>query len=161
MTDTLSTTPAPLVTRAALEAFTQRQRSHDTVLAMLETCKADFPLDLHLRRPEEIGPRYRSDQHTRIEKKAGTAQGIRNSSAQGASNSAWVCIFPSSPPGCRGAEAVRETDDCMAASSAPTWQCSSGDRRSSCCCRDGLMEVMGAYACTNIDPRQDEQMGLG
>ena len=26
---------------------------------MLETCKPDFPLDLHLRRPEEIGPRYR------------------------------------------------------------------------------------------------------
>jgi len=85
---------APLVTRAALAAFTQRLverfapeqvilfgsmargearwdsdadilvvmpfegRSRDTVLAMLETCKPDFPLDLHLRRPEEIGPRY-------------------------------------------------------------------------------------------------------
>lgn len=34
-------------------------RSRDTVLAMLETCKADFPLDLHLRRPREIAPRYR------------------------------------------------------------------------------------------------------
>jgi hypothetical protein len=38
------------------------------------------------------------NQHTRIGKKAGSAQGIRNSSANGASKSAWVCIFPSSPP---------------------------------------------------------------
>ncbi|MCS5693604.1 nucleotidyltransferase domain-containing protein [Cyanobium sp. FGCU-6] len=95
MTDILNATPAPLVTRAALEAFTQRLverfapeqvilfgsmargearwdsdadivvvmpfegRSRHTVLAMLETSKPDFPLDLHLRRPEEIGPRYR------------------------------------------------------------------------------------------------------
>jgi uncharacterized protein len=95
MTAATSATPDPLVTREALEAFTQRLverfapeqvilfgsqvrgearwdsdadilvvmpfegRSRDTVLAMLETCKADFPLDLHLRRPEEIGPRYR------------------------------------------------------------------------------------------------------
>lgn len=92
---TTNSTPAPLVTRAALDAFTQRLvdqfapekvilfgsqargdarldsdadilvvmpfegRSRDTVLALLETCKPDFPLDLHLRRPEEIGPRYR------------------------------------------------------------------------------------------------------
>lgn len=83
------------------------------------------------------------DQHTRIEKKAGTAQGIRNSSAKGASKSAWVCIFPSSPPGCRGAEAARETDDCIAVSSAPTWLRSSADRLSNWCCSDGLMDVMG------------------
>jgi len=34
-------------------------RSLDTVKAMRSTCEPDFPLDLHLRRPEEIGPRYR------------------------------------------------------------------------------------------------------
>ena len=95
MTTVNPDTPAPLVTREALEAFTQRLverfapekiilfgslaraearwdsdadilvvmpvegHSRDTVLAMLETCKPDFPLDLHLRRPEEIAPRYR------------------------------------------------------------------------------------------------------
>ena len=87
--------PAPLVTRAALEAFTQRLVEHfaaeqiilfgsmargtarwdsdadllvvmpfegkprDTVEALLAAGDADFPLDLHLRRPEEIVPRYR------------------------------------------------------------------------------------------------------
>ena len=86
--------PAPLVTRQALEAFTQRLVEHfapeqvilfgsqargearwdsdadllvvmpfegrprDTVEALLATGAADFPLDLHLRRPQEIGPRY-------------------------------------------------------------------------------------------------------
>jgi predicted nucleotidyltransferase len=34
-------------------------RSLDTVKAMHSACEADFPLDLHLRRPEEIEPRYR------------------------------------------------------------------------------------------------------
>lgn len=50
------------------------------------------------------GFRQPPDQHTRVEKKTGATQGIRNSSARGASKSAWVCIFPSRPPGCRGAE---------------------------------------------------------
>ncbi|MEB3334823.1 MAG: nucleotidyltransferase domain-containing protein, partial [Cyanobacteriota bacterium] len=95
MTNAPKTTPAPLVTRHALEAFTQRLMEHfapeqvilfgslargearwdsdadilvvtpyegrlrDTVLAMLEACKPEFPLDLHLRRPQEIAPRYR------------------------------------------------------------------------------------------------------
>jgi predicted nucleotidyltransferase len=98
MTGTTSSPPAspkPLVTQAALEAFTQRLverfdpeqvilfgsmvrgearwdsdadllvvmpfegRSLETVKAMRSACEADFPLDLHLRRPEEIGPRYR------------------------------------------------------------------------------------------------------
>jgi predicted nucleotidyltransferase len=98
MTETTSSPPAspkPLVTQAALEAFTQRLverfdpeqvilfgsmvrgearwdsdadllvvmpfegRSLETVKAMRSACEADFPLDLHLRRPEEIGPRYR------------------------------------------------------------------------------------------------------
>ncbi len=90
-----ATSPAPLVTRAALEAFTQRLVDHfapeqvilfgsqargearwdsdadllvvmpfegkprDTVEALLAAGAADFPLDLHLRRPLEIGPRYR------------------------------------------------------------------------------------------------------
>lgn len=106
------------------------------------------------------GFRQPPDQHTRIEKKAGTAQGIRNSSAKGASKSAWVCIFPSRPPGWRGAEAARETESCMAASNAPTWLRSSGDRRSSWCCRDGLMEVMAnrRHACVN--PRWVEHASL-
>lgn len=88
-------TPAPLVTRQAVEAFTQRLvqqfaptqvilfgsqargtarwdsdadllvviyfegQPRDTVEALLAAGDADFPLDLHLRRPEEIGPRYR------------------------------------------------------------------------------------------------------
>ncbi len=88
------------------------------------------------------GFRQPPDQHTRIEKKAGTAQGIRNSSAKGASKSAWVCIFPSSPPGCRGAEAVGEEESCMAANRTPTWLRCSGERFSSWCRSDWLMEVM-------------------
>ncbi|KEF42165.1 MAG: hypothetical protein ER33_07330 [Cyanobium sp. CACIAM 14] len=84
-----------MVTRAALESFTQRLVEHfapeqvilfgsqargnarwdsdadilvvmpfegpsrDTVQAMLDACKPEFPLDLHLRRPQEIAPRYR------------------------------------------------------------------------------------------------------
>ena len=91
----MSATPAPLVTREALRAFTQRLVQHcapeqvilfgsqargnarwdsdadllvvmpfegktsATVQAMLNICKPEFPLDLHLRRPEEICPRYR------------------------------------------------------------------------------------------------------
>lgn len=34
-------------------------RSLDTVKAMRHACEPGFPLDLHLRRPEEIAPRYR------------------------------------------------------------------------------------------------------
>lgn len=34
-------------------------KPRDTVEALLAAGAADFPLDLHLRRPEEIGPRYR------------------------------------------------------------------------------------------------------
>ena len=85
--------PAPLVTREALEAFTQRLVEHfapeqiilfgsmargearwdsdadllvvmpyegeprEMVEALLAAGNADFPLDLHLRRPEEIAPR--------------------------------------------------------------------------------------------------------
>lgn len=95
MTDSAISTPAPLVSREALEAFTQRLVEHfapeqvilfgsqargearwdsdadllvvmpfegtprDTVEVLLAVGDADFPLDLHLRRPEEIGPRYR------------------------------------------------------------------------------------------------------
>lgn len=91
----MSAAPAPLVTRAALRAFTQRLVRHvapeqvilfgsqargnarwdsdadllvvmpfegttgAAVQAMLNTCKPEFPLDLHLRRPDEIRPRYR------------------------------------------------------------------------------------------------------
>lgn len=33
-------------------------RTQDTVTRMLESCKPAFPLDLHLRRPEELAPRY-------------------------------------------------------------------------------------------------------
>ncbi|MFM8276127.1 MAG: nucleotidyltransferase domain-containing protein, partial [Cyanobium sp.] len=95
MTDSWISTPAPLVSREALQAFTQRLVEHfgpeqvilfgsqargearwdsdadllvvmpfdgkprDTVEALLATGAADFPLDLHLRLPEEICPRYR------------------------------------------------------------------------------------------------------
>jgi len=34
-------------------------RTQDTVKAMREVCEPAFPLDLHLRRPEEMEPRYR------------------------------------------------------------------------------------------------------
>jgi hypothetical protein len=95
MTDHVSSTPAPLVTREALEVFIQRLvgpfapeqiilfgsmargearwdsdadllvvmpfegQPRDTVQALLSAGAADFPLDLHLRRPQEIAPRYR------------------------------------------------------------------------------------------------------
>jgi predicted nucleotidyltransferase/HEPN domain-containing protein len=95
MTDSAIPTRAPLVTREALEAFTQRLveqfapeqivlfgsmargdarwdsdadllvvmpyegEPREMVEALLAAGKADFPLDLHLRRPEEIAPRYR------------------------------------------------------------------------------------------------------
>ncbi|NDC16158.1 MAG: nucleotidyltransferase domain-containing protein [Synechococcaceae bacterium WB9_2_170] len=89
-----SSSLAPLVTREALIAFTQRLVEHfaperiilfgsqargearwdsdadllvvmpfegkprETVEALLAAGAADFPLDLHLRRPEDIAPRY-------------------------------------------------------------------------------------------------------
>lgn len=106
------------------------------------------------------GFRQPPDQHTRIEKKLGATQGIRNSSARGASKSAWVCIVPSRPPGCRGAEAVGEAESCMAANRAPTWLRCSGDRRSSCCCSDGLMEVMASCRNALLDPRRVEPASL-
>jgi HEPN domain-containing protein len=95
MTDSSISTPAPLVSRKALEAFTHRLveqfapeqiilfgsmargearwdsdadilvvmpfqgKPRDTVEHLLAAGDADFPLDLHLRRPEEIVPRYR------------------------------------------------------------------------------------------------------
>ncbi len=96
------------------------------------------------------------DQHTRIEKKPGAAQGIRNSSARGASKSAWVCILPSRPPGCRGAEVVGEAESCMAANRAPTWLRCSGERFSSWCCSDWLMEVMANCRNAFPDPRRVE-----
>lgn len=93
--DAMTANTAPLVTREALQAFTQRLVKHfapeqvilfgsqargearwdsdadilvvmlfegqpqDTVKGMRNTCEPAFPLDLHLRRPEEIAPRYR------------------------------------------------------------------------------------------------------
>ncbi len=95
MTSSTPTHQAPLVTREALQAFTQRLverfapekvilfgsmargearwdsdadllvvmpfegRPQDTVKAMRNACKPDFPLDLHLRRPQDMAPRYR------------------------------------------------------------------------------------------------------
>ena len=95
MNSPAATSPAPLVTREALEVFTQRLverfapeqvilfgsmargearwdsdadllvvmpyegKPRDAVEALLAAGVADFPLDLHLRWPEEIGPRYR------------------------------------------------------------------------------------------------------
>ncbi len=95
MTHPVTTTPAPIVTREALQAFTQRLVAQfapqqvilfgsqargearwdsdadilvvmpfegkplESVKAMHEAGAAEFPLDLHLRRPEEIAPRYR------------------------------------------------------------------------------------------------------
>lgn len=96
------------------------------------------------------------DQDTRIEKEPGAAQGIRNSSARGASKSAWVCIFPSRPPGCRGAEAVGKAESCMAANRTPTWLRCSGERFSSCCCSDRLMEVMANRRNALLNPRRVE-----
>jgi len=91
----MTANPAPLVTREALQAFTQCLVKHfapeqvilfgsqargearwdsdadilvvmpfegqpqDTVKGMRNTCEPAFPLDLHLRRPEEIARRYR------------------------------------------------------------------------------------------------------
>jgi predicted nucleotidyltransferase len=88
-------TPAPLVTREALRAFTQRMverfapqkvilfgsmargeaswdsdadilvvmpfegRAFDKIVEIRTTCRAGFPLDLLLWRPEELAPRYR------------------------------------------------------------------------------------------------------
>jgi hypothetical protein len=93
------------------------------------------------------------DQHTGIEKEAVAAQGIRNSSARGASKSAWVCILPSRPPGCRGAETDRAAESCIAANSAPTSLRCSGDRRCSWCCKDGLIEVIRKPADANNNLR--------
>ena len=86
------------------------------------------------------------DQHTGVKKEALVAQGIRNSSARGASKSARVRILPSKPPGCRGAVAARVADSSRAASRAPTWLRSSAVRNSSWRCSNGLMEVMAASA---------------
>jgi predicted nucleotidyltransferase/HEPN domain-containing protein len=94
--------PKPLVTQAALEAFTQRLverfapeqvilfgslargearwdsdadllvvmpfegRSLDTVKAMRSACEADFPLDLHLRRPVVTKWIERAERHWRM-----------------------------------------------------------------------------------------------
>ena len=102
------------------------------------------------------GFRQPPDQDTRIEKEPGAAQGIRNSSARGASKSAWVCIVPNRPPGCRGAEAVGEAESCMAANRARTWLRCSGDRRSNCSCSDWLMEVMADCRNAFPDPRRVE-----
>lgn len=88
------------------------------------------------------------------------AQGIRNSSARGASKSAWVCIVPSRPPGCRGAEAFAEAESCMAVNRAPTWLRCSGDRRSSWCCKDGLIDVMANRTNALLDPRRVEPASL-
>lgn len=91
----MSATPAPLLNREALRAFTQRLvqlfapeqvilfgsqargnarwdsdadilvvmvfegTSSRMVQAMLKACEPDFPLDLHLRQPDDILPRYR------------------------------------------------------------------------------------------------------
>jgi hypothetical protein len=93
------------------------------------------------------------DQHTGVKKEAVAAQGIRKSSARGASKSAWVRILPSKPPGCRGAVAARVADSSRAASRAPTWLRSSAVRHSSCCCSDGLMEVMQASAKARLHRR--------
>ena len=90
-----TTTPAPLVTREALKAFTERiverfapqkvilfgslargearwdsdadllvvmpyeGRAFDKIVEIRTTCRAGFPLDLLVRRPEEMEPRYR------------------------------------------------------------------------------------------------------
>lgn len=80
------------------------------------------------------------DQHTGVKKEAIAAQGIKNSSARGASKSAWVRSLPSKPPGCRGDVVARVGDSSRAASSAPTWLRSSAFRHSSWRCSDGLME---------------------
>jgi hypothetical protein len=97
------------------------------------------------------------NQHARIKKEPGAAQGIRNSSAMGASKSAWVRILPSRPPGWRGDDAACVAESSSAASRAPTWMRSSGDRRSSWCCRDGLMEVMAKSASAEVNPRWVER----
>jgi predicted nucleotidyltransferase len=93
--DAMTANTAPLVTREALQAFTQRLVKHfapeqvilfgsqargearwdsdadilvvmsfegrpqDSEKTMRNTCEPAFPLDLHLRRPQEIAPRYR------------------------------------------------------------------------------------------------------
>lgn len=94
------------------------------------------------------------DQHTGIKKEAVAAQGIRNSSARGASKSAWVRILPSKPPGCReGVAAARVADSSRAARRAPTWLRSSALRHSSWRCSDGLMEVMPNRRSANLNFR--------
>ena len=80
-------------------------------------------------------------------------QGIRNSSARGASKSAWVRILPSKPPGCRGGVAPRVADSSRAASRAPTWLRSSALRHSSWRCNDGLKEVMANQRSANLNFR--------
>lgn len=80
-------------------------------------------------------------------------QGIRNSSARGASKSAWVCILPSKPPGCRGGVAARVAESSRAVSRAPTWLRSSALRHSSWRCSDGLMEVMANRRSANLNFR--------
>jgi hypothetical protein len=94
------------------------------------------------------------DQHTGVKKEAIAAQGIRNSSARGASKFAWVRILPSKPPGCRGGvAAARVADSSRAASRAPTWLRSSALRHSSWRCSDGLKEVMANRRSANLNSR--------
>lgn len=66
MMETMTTTPTPLVTREALLAFTQRLvvmpfegRHLAKIREMRRLCQVRFPLDLLVRRPEEIEVRYR------------------------------------------------------------------------------------------------------
>jgi hypothetical protein len=93
------------------------------------------------------------DQHTGVKKEAIAAQGIKNSSARGASKSAWVRSLPSKPPGCRGDVVARVWDSSRAASSAPTWLRSSAFRHSSWRCSDGLMEDKANRRSANLNFR--------
>lgn len=92
-------------------------------------------------------------QHTGVKKEAIAAEGIKNSSARGASKSAWVRSLPSKPPGCRGDVVARVGDSSRAASSAPTWLRWSAFRHSSWRCSDGLMEDKATFPEARSDSR--------